>query len=138
MKNKISKFCFKGLIAGGFGPLVYGIVMLCLYLAKVDTSIDGMVLFKGIISTYLLAFLCGGSTIIWEEERIGLGFQILIHGCSLYVGYLIAYLLNNWLPRDVTAVLIFTGIFFCTYLIIWLIIYLIERKRAKKFNSHLK
>ena len=108
----------------------------CLSAQVIDSVADQSV--KGIISTYLLAVLCSGSTIIWEEERIGLGFQILIHGCSLYVGYLIAYLLNNWLPRDVTAVLIFTGIFFLTYLIIWLIIYLIERKRANKFNSHLK
>ena len=49
MKKFISNFCFRGLIAMGFGPIVYGTIMLILHLCNVDTTSNGLDIFKGIL-----------------------------------------------------------------------------------------
>lgn len=138
MKSKIRNFCLRGLIFSGFGPVIYALVMFILFLCKVDIILDGKTVFFNVISTYLLAFICAGISIIWKEDRLGLSLQIMIHGLSLYVCYLIVYLVNNWIPRNIVILLIFTLCFFLTYSIICFIVFIIEKKRAKKFNSYLK
>ena len=138
MKKRIKKFCLRGLLFGGIGPLIYGIVMLILYFCNLDTLSNGLMIFKGILSTYLIGFICAGTSIVWEEEKLGIGFAILIHGSILYLSYLMMYLVNNWIPKNPISVLIFSVVFILTYLIIWLIIYLTEKNRAKKLNNHLK
>lgn len=138
MKKIVSKFFMRGLMASGFGPLVYGIVMLILYLCNVETTSSGMDIFKGIISTYLLAFMVAGFTVIWEIERLGLGFAILIHGTVLYICYLLMYLINNWIGKDLTSIGIFSAIFVGGYVIIWIIIFITEKIKAKKLNKNLK
>ena len=138
MKSKIQSFCLRGMIFGGFGPIVYALVMVILFLFKVDTNLDGKTVFLNVISTYLLAFICSGISIIWKEERLGLSLQILIHGLSLYICYLIVYLINVWIPKNIGILLIFTVCFFLGYSIICLIVFIVEKRRAKKLNSYLK
>lgn len=138
MRKFISDFVLRGLISGGFGPLTYGIIILVLQLSGVEVISDGLAIFKGIISTYLLAFLIGGISVIWRVERIGLVFLILIHGFVLYVSYLIVYLLNDWIKKELIPFLVFTGIFILGYLLIWLIIYLVEKSRAKRLTKKFK
>ena len=138
MKGIVKKFCFRGLIFSGFGPLIYGIVMLIVYLANVDTMCSGLVIFKGIISTYFLGFICAGVSVVWSIDRLSIGVASLIQCSCLYVCYLIVYLVNNWIPRNPLFVLYFSIIFIATYVIIWLITYFIEKARAKKLTNHLK
>ena len=138
MKRKIKSFCLRGLIFSGFGPVIYALVMFILFLCGVNTTLDGKTIFLNVFSTYLLAFICAGISIIWKEEKLGLGIQIMIHGLSLYICYLILYLINNWIPKNAIVLLIFTGCFFLTYLTIFLIIFIIEKIRAKKLNTYLK
>lgn len=138
MKNTIKKFIKRGASFSCLGPLTYAIVILIIHLCNVDTSSDGLVIFKAIISTALLAFICAGASVVWEEEKLGLGFASLIHGTALYISYLIMYLVNNWIPRNLESLLIFSALFVGTYVIIWLIIFITEKNRAKKFNSKLK
>ena len=107
MKGIVKKFCFRGLIFSGFGPLIYGIVMLIVYLANVDTMCSGLVIFKGIISTYFLGFICAGVSVVWSIDRLSIGVASLIQCSCLYVCYLIVYLVNNWIPRNPLFVLYF-------------------------------
>ena len=138
MKSRLKNFLFRGALASGFGPIIYGIIMLCLELGGVDTGLDGVVVFKGIISTYILAFVIAGASIIWQEERLGLALQIAIHGSALYICYLVTYLINGWLASNWLSVVVFTIIFFTGYGIIWLVIFLVEKNRANKFNKQLR
>jgi len=135
MKRVLKKFALRGLVFMGFGPLIYAIVMLILYLCNVETTSTCLEIFKAVISTSLLAFLVAGVSVVWQEEKLGIGFAVLIHGTTLYVSYLAMYLINNWIPRSGASIAIFSGIFIGTYLLIWLIIYLVEKKRAKKLTS---
>lgn len=138
MKYLVKNFCLRGLIFSGFGPIIYAIVMLSLYLANVDTMVDGLVIFKGVISTYLMAFIIAGSSIIWQIEKLGLAISIPTHGGILYVCYILTYIINGWIKTDLIDIAIFTLIFIVGYLLIWAIIYFIEKNRAKRLNKKLQ
>lgn len=133
MKKTVKAFFTRGLLCMGFGPIVYSIVMLVLYLCYVETTLNILTLFKGIISTSIMALIIAGSSVIWQIDKIGIAFQILIHGLCLYLCYLITYILNDWLKKE--GIIIFSIVFILGYLIIWLIIYLIERRKTKKLNA---
>ena len=135
MKNIISKIFLRGRVAMGFGPLIYGTVMFILYLYNVKTSSNGLEIFKGIISTSLLAFLMASINLIYENDRLNLGIKILIHGLVIYIGYLVIYLLNDWIKKDLTTILVFSIIFIIGYILVWTIIYLIDRNKINKLNK---
>lgn len=137
MKKHIKEFCLRGMAFGGFGPLVYGIVMLIIYLCGDNTAIDGLIIFKGVLSTYLLGFICAGVSIVWNIDKLGIGFAILIHGSALYISYLLTYLINGWLGNN-NGILIFSIVFILGYVLVWLVIYIIEKCKAKKLTRNLK
>lgn len=136
--RKIKDFCFRGLISMGFGPIVYGLVMFILYLCGVDTLSNGLVIFKGIISTSIMAFLIAGVSIIWTKESIHLGLKIGIHCLILYISYLVVYLLNDWVSKDFKTIGVFTIVFVLGYALIWLFIYITEKQKAKRLNSQIR
>ena len=138
MKNMIKEFFLRGLMCGGFGPLVYAIILFILYLCKVDTNIDGLVLFKGVITTYIMAFLIAGSSIIWKIERLGLAIAIPTHGGILYLCYFLTYIFNGWIATSLEVIGVFTLVFVIGYALIWIIIYLTEKNLAKRLNKNLK
>lgn len=138
MKKFISNFCLRGLIAMGFGPIVYGTIMLILHLCNVDTTSNGLDIFKGILSTCIMAFIIAGISNIYQVESLSLMSKIMIHALSLYLVYLVFYLLNDWIVKDLKVIGIFSLIFFSGYIVIWIIIYIIERKKIKELNEKLK
>ena len=75
---------------------------------------------------------------IYQIERLPLMFAILIHGCVLYISYLITYLINDWIELGTAPILVFSAIFVVGYLAIWAIIYTIIQKRTAKINALLK
>lgn len=135
MKKMMKEFIFRGLIAAGFGPIVYGIVIFIIETCGVNAMQDGSMILKAILSTYMMAFICAGASIIWQNERLGLGYSALIHGTVIYISYLITYLLNGWLAHDKIGQ--FSIIFISGYIIIWLIIFITEKLKAKKLNQQL-
>ena len=138
MKKYILEFARRGLIACGFGPIVLAILYLILqHFGEIETlSVNQVCL--GIISLSALAFIAGGMNVVYQIERIPLMVAILIHGVVLYVSYLMTYLLNDWLERDVTPIFYFSVIFILFYLLIWLIIYSTTKRDTEKVNEMLK
>ena len=106
-----------------------------LYLCNVETSSNGLEIFKGIISTSLLAFLMASINLIYENDRLNLGIKILIHGLVIYIGYLVIYLLNDWIKKDLTTILVFSIIFILGYILVWTIIYFVDRNKINKLNK---
>ena len=138
MKNNIAEFIRRGLTACGFGPLVLAVVYLIL---KHQGVIDVLTINQvclGIFSLAALAFITGGMNIIYKIERLSLTLAILIHGLVLYVSYLVTYLVNGWLESGITPILVYTGIFVFAYLVIWLIIFFVTKRRTDKLNKILK
>ena len=138
MKKNLSEFVRRGLIACGFGPMVLAIFYLILkHYGEVEVlTVDQVCL--GIFSLSALAFVAGGMNVIYQIERLPLMAAILIHGGVLYVSYLGVYLINGWLEWGKTPLLVFSGIFIITYVIIWVMIYSITRRNTEKINALLK
>jgi hypothetical protein len=138
VKRFLSDFLLRGLVALGFGPIVMAVVYLCLqkYAGVESLTVNQMCV--GIISLSLLAFMVGGMNTIYKIERLPLMWAILIHGAALYLCYLVTYLVNDWLDRGPTPILIFTGVFILGYILIWAIIYLVNKSKIKRLNEMLK
>ena len=138
MKKFVLEFLRRGFIATGLGPIVLAIVYLILkQSAAIDTLTVNQVCI-GIFSLSALAFIAGGMNAIYQVERMPLMTAILIHGGTLYIGYLGTYLLNDWLDYGVIPIIVFTAIFVVGYIVIWAIIYSIIRRNTAKLNEMLK
>ena len=137
-QTPVKVFFFRGFIFGGFGPIVLGIVYLVLQYALEDFTLSGSEVFRGIVSTYLLAFLHAGSGVFHKVESWSPGKSCLYQLSLLYVSYVLCYVLNDWIPFEPMAIVGFTAIFVVTYCLICLIVYLSVHAAAKRLNRFLK
>jgi len=138
MKKFGLEFLRRGFIASGIGPIVLAIVYL---IVKQSTSIDTLTVDQvcvGIFSLTALAFIAGGMNAIYQVERLPLMTAILIHGGVLYIGYLVTYLLNDWLNFGIIPIIVFSAIFVVGYIVIWAIIYSIIKRTTTNLNKTLK
>ena len=135
MKKYISDFVLRGLIAAAGGPVVLGIIYGILGATGEVTALNPMEVCQGILSITLMAFIAAGITMIYTVDRLPIISAILIHAAVLYLDYLILYLCNNWIQRDVTTLGIFTGIFFGGFTVIWVIVYFCNRAKIKQLNQ---
>ena len=135
MKKYAKEYFLRGLIFGGFGPVILGIVLLFINLSGEVVALDGAQIFIAILSTYLLAFTQAGASVFNQIESWSIAKSTGVHFSSLYIAYLICYLINRWLPLRWEIIAIFTGIFIVGYFIVWLTVYLIVRSTGKKLND---
>ncbi len=134
MKRFISDFLHRGSIAAGIGPIVLAIVYLILRQSASVEVLSVTQVAVGIFSMTALAFIAGGLNALYQIERLPILLAILIHGAGLYVGYLVTYLLNDWLDSGLIPIIIFSAIFVVGYIIIWVIIYSIIRRNTASIN----
>ena len=133
MRKYLPQFFLRGLCAMGFGPIVLAII----YGTLNATGIAAAIMPVEILSISLMAFIAGGVTTVYQIESLPLLSAILIHGGALYLDYLIMYLLNDWIARDLRAILTFTVIFIVGYALIWLFIFLYNRRKAAQISKKL-
>ena len=138
MKKIIAEFFRRGFVACGLGPIVLAIFYLIMQQQGMIQTLTVQQVCIGIFSLTALAFVAGGMNAIYQVERLPLMVAVSVHGCVLYISYLITYLLNGWLERGITPILVFSGIFILGYLVIWAIIYFIIRHNTAKVNEMLK
>ena len=138
MKKFASDFLLRGLVACGFGPVILAVVYLILHQQGVVQTLAVTEVCMGIFSLFALAFVVGGTNAIYQIERLPVMLAILIHGIVLYVSYLIVYLVNDWIKRGFTPILVFSAIFVVGYLMIWAIIYSVNKKNAERINKQLR
>ena len=138
MKKIVLEFIRRGLIASSFGPIVLAILYLILQNQAAVETLTVKEVCLGIFSLSALAFIAGGMNVIFQIERIPLMVAILIQGVVLYISYLGTYLLNDWLEWGTIPILVFSGIFVVGYVVIWVIIYSIIKKRTERLNMILK
>ena len=137
MKKFIKDFLLRGLVAAGGGPLVLAIIYGVLGATGTVAQLTPGEVCKGILSVILLAFVAGGMNAIYQLERLPLASAIMIHGASLYVTYILMYLLNGWIQKQLTPILVFSGIFIVGYALVWLVIYIVNKSKIQKLNDML-
>ncbi len=137
MNKYLKSFLHRGLIFGGFGPIITGIVYLILSCTIENFSLDGVEMFTAIISTYVLAFVHSGASVFNQIESWPIAKSLLCHLSTLYAAYTCCYLMNSWIPFDWRVLLIFTAIFMVVYFAVWLCVFVSIKLTSKKFNSKL-
>ena len=137
MKKFLADFFLKGLIAAAFGPPVLAIVYWILGRIGAVDSFSPSEVALGILTIELLAMVVGGMSVIYRQEQLPLASAILIHGGVLYITYILIYLINGWLQRQMIPILVFSAIFLAGYALIWVLIYLFNKRKTQRINNNL-
>lgn len=137
MNRYIKEFFHRGLIFGGFGPIIMGIIYAILQKTVPDFSLSGLEVCLAIISIYILAFIQAGASVFNQIEHWPITKSLFFHFGSLYLAYVICYLLNSWIPFKSEVVIIFTAVFIGIYFAVWLTVYFSVKSAEKKLNRKL-
>lgn len=137
MKKYMGQFAIRGLVASSGGPIILAIIYGVLGATGAVSALTPGEVCLGIISVTLMAFIAAGITTVYQIERLPMLSATMIHGGVLYLDYLLMYLLNDWIPRDLKALGIFTGVFAIGYALVWLCIYRTIRKNTESINKRL-
>ena len=137
MNYYVKEFIKRGLIFSGFGPIIVGIVYLCIEESGVDLKLNASIVFLAIITTYIIAFVQAGSSVFNQIESWSKAKSLFFQMTSIYVVYMGGYLINNWIPFKIEVIIIFTCVYIAAYLTIWLTVYFITKNTSKKLNSKL-
>ena len=135
MNIYVKDFLHRGLLFGGFGPIILAIVYYILERRVADFSLSAGQLLVGVVSVYLLAFLQAAATVFNQIEEWSVPKAMLCHFSVLYLAYAGCYLINSWIPFDKKVLLIFTAVFALLFFAIWLIVYLSVRAVSRKLNK---
>ena len=86
-----------------------------------------------IISVTILAFVVAGISTIYQIESLPIVIAGLIQCLVIYLTYLVVYLLNGWINKSI--IIPFTIIFVSSFIVIWICIYLVTRKKVNNINN---
>ncbi len=138
MNRYLKSFLHRGLIFGGFGPIILGIIYAILEGTIEDFSLNGTQVLIAIISVYILAFVQAGASVFNQIESFSIPKSLFCHLSLLYIAYVSCYLVNNWIPFNPNVLLIFTVIFLVVYFTVWIIVYASVKTASKKLNAKLQ
>lgn len=138
MKQYLTEFLKRGLMAASGGPAVLAIVYGALGAAGVIAALSPGEVCMGILTVALMAFIAAGVSVVYQIERLPLLHATLIHAAALYADYLLVYLLNDWIPRNLTGIGVFTLIYAGGYSLIWLFICLSIKIKTSRINRKLR
>jgi hypothetical protein len=137
LNRYFKEFLHRGLIFGGFGPIILGIIYAVVSETAEDFTLSGMQILLAIISTYAIAFIQAGATVLNQIEHWPVMKGLLCHFSLIYITYSGCYILNSWIPFDIAVIGIFTAIFVAVYIAIWVIVYFATKGTSRKLNAKL-
>ena len=137
MNKYVKEFLKRGLMFSGFGPIIVGIVYLCIEASGINLKLTSGTVFLAIITTYIIAFVQAGSSVFEQIESWSSIKSVFFHMTSIYVVYLVGYLINRWIPFDYIVIIIFSAVYVLTFLFVWLLVYFIVKKTSDKLNQKL-
>ena len=138
MNRYVKQFLHRGLIFGGFGPVILGIIFYFIDLSGTDLMLDGGSILLAILSIYVLAFVQAGASVFNQIEHWSVGKSLFFHFSSLFLVSCLTYILNSWIPFEPAVLLIFCLVFVAVYFATWLTVYFSTKAYTKRLNNKLK
>ena len=135
MNKPIRVFLQRGLMFGGFGPIVLGIIFFSIERGGVELGLSGGDILLAIISTYFIAFVQAGASVFYQIEHWPVAKSVGCHFSALFAVYSLAYLVNSWIPFEPLAILVFCLLFALIYFTVWMTVYLSIKAHTKKLNE---
>lgn len=84
-----------------------------------------------------LGALCGAASVIWNIESWSLVRQTGTYFAILLAGMIVVGYFAYWMPRDLSGVLRYVLIFAVIFAFIWIVEYVIGRRRVRELNEEL-
>lgn len=137
MNRYVKDFFHRGLLFGGFGPIIVGIVLLAVSLSGETVTLTAKDYLISTVSVYLLAFVHAGASVFNQIEHWSLLKSVFFHFSSLYIVYTLCYIISSWIPFEPEVLLIFTAVFVAVYVAVWLTVVAILKITTKKLNKKL-
>ena len=137
MNIYVKEFFRRGMMFSGLGPVITAVIFVIISHVQESFSLTSVQILIAVSSTYILAFVQAGATVFSQIEHWSLPKSLACHLSSLYVTYLMCYLVNSWLPFDINAVIIFSIVFILLFLVIWVTVFLCVRFLSRKLNKNL-
>ena len=138
MNKYVKEFLHRGLMFSGFGPIIVGIVYICISNSVDNFTLTASEVCMAIVSMYIVAFLQAGASVFNQIDNWSVPKSTLFHFLTIYVAYVGTYLLNRWIPFNINYIIIFTSILVVIYLVIWISVAITIRATSKRLNSKLK
>ena len=126
------------MLFGGFGPIIAGIVYLAVDCSLEGFSLSGREVLTAIVSTYILAFVQAGASVFNQIEEWQLAKSLACHLGTIYLAYVLCYIVNSWIPFEPLVLLIFTLAFLAAYFIIWIAVFFTIKATSRKMSAKLK
>lgn len=137
MKRYVKQFFLRGMLFGGFGPIVMAVIYAVLQATVEGFSLNGYEVAVAIVSVYLLAFVQAGASVFNQIEEWSLPKSLLCHFSTLFVAYSLCYIGNTWIPFEPLVLAVFAAVFVVIYFLVWGIVYLCVRHAGRKMNEKL-
>lgn len=138
MNKYVKDFLVRGSLFGGLGPIIAGMVFMIIDFTGTNLALEGWQIFLAIVTSYLLAFISAGASVFEQIEEWSTIKSMLIHCVTIYLIYLITYMVNSWIPLKWEVILIFSIGVIGGFLLIWLFIYIISKQYSKSLNKKLR
>lgn len=138
MRKYALAFLKRGLMAASGGPIILAFIYGILGTTGEVASLTPGEVCMGILTVTLMAFIAAGVSVVYQIERLPLLPATLIHTAVLYADYLLIYLLNDWIPRSLSGIGIFTAIYAAGYALIWLSIIASIKAKTNRINKKLR
>ena len=138
MNKYVKEFLHRGLMFGGFGPIIAAIIYLAVSYTDAEFFLMAKDYFTATVSVYILAFVHAGASVFNQVEHWSFPKSMFCHFSMLYVAYSICYIINSWIPFEPKVLLIFTAVFVGIYFAVWGIVYVAVRGTSRKLNEKLR
>lgn len=135
MNKYVKLFLHRGLVFGGFGPIILGTVFLFLDRGGVELGLTGYDVFLAVLSTYIIAFVQAGASVFNQIDHWPPAKSLACHFSSLLAVYAITYTVNSWIPFEPLALLVFCLVFIAVYFTVWLTVYFSVKAYTRKLNA---
>ena len=133
MNKNVKEFIKRGLLFCWGGPIILAIVWLFINKGDIASQISLYKASISIISVTILAFVVAGISTIYQIESLPFVIAGLIQCLVIYLTYLVVYLLNGWINKSI--IIPFTIIFTASFIVIWICIYFVTRKKVNNINN---
>lgn len=136
------KKIMKAAILGGLIGLSTSYMILSIILVQNPTvMIDGQELFLEFRLAILLGMSCGLSSLIFQLERWSMAFKLAVHYVVILALVLVCGAIGDWYENPFEqpgAFMLFLGIQFAVYVVIFAIMYWMDAQEVKRINDKLK
>ena len=137
MKKYVKMFLLRGATGIGIGNIIAMLISVVIAVTSENSTISVYDYAVWTAASSVIGFVFGGLNVVFEIERLSLLKATLIHYFVMLLTFYACAIPAGWYPFSFVPILISVCIFTGSYVVIWIITYLIIRHNAKRMTDAL-